>query len=59
MFELAFQYKIPILMVLSGGYQKINAKIIYESIVNLHNKFEKIKKDFNSFNQEENKSYFN
>ena len=48
MFEYAFYNNIPILMILSGGYQKINAKVISDSIVNLQKKFEKIKKEFNS-----------
>jgi hypothetical protein len=29
-------------MVLSGGYQKINAKVIAESIQNLYDKFDKV-----------------
>lgn len=32
--------RIPILMVLSGGYQMSNATVIADSIVNLHEKFD-------------------
>ena len=38
-FHYALNYKIPILMVLSGGYQKRNAPVIADSIQNLFNKF--------------------
>lgn len=38
-FEIALGKKIPILMILSGGYQKKNAKTIAESISNLHRRF--------------------
>ena len=38
-FDIALGNKIPILMVLSGGYQKKNAKTIAESISNLHHRF--------------------
>ncbi|XP_060094276.1 histone deacetylase 11 isoform X3 [Heteronotia binoei] len=36
-FRAARKHKIPILMVTSGGYQKRTARIIADSIVNLHN----------------------
>ena len=42
MFDICFKNKIPILMVLSGGYLKKNSKIIADSIINLYNKFEMI-----------------
>lgn len=35
-FQEAFLRKIPIVMVLSGGYLKISAKIVAQSIMNLH-----------------------
>ncbi|XP_072928261.1 histone deacetylase 11 isoform X1 [Hemitrygon akajei] len=35
-FEAARKYKIPILMVTSGGYQRSTARIIADSILNLH-----------------------
>lgn len=39
-FEFALEkYKIPIAMVLSGGYQLANAPVIADSIQNLMNKF--------------------
>jgi len=38
-FDWALQRKIPIVMLLSGGYQKSNAQIIAESITNLKEKF--------------------
>jgi len=38
-FECAISRNIPIVMVLSGGYQKSNARIIADSIINLHNRF--------------------
>ncbi len=50
MFEFAFDKNIPILMILSGGYQKINAKVISDSIFNLQEKFDKINKEFNNNN---------
>jgi hypothetical protein len=37
---MSLKYSIPIAMVLSGGYQKINAEIIANSIKNLYSKFE-------------------
>ena len=43
----AISRKIPILMVLSGGYQKKNADTIVKSIINLQTKF-KIFDDFNN-----------
>eukprot|EP01080_Neovahlkampfia_damariscottae_P003790 gene3790-6951_t len=38
-FEFSKRYKIPISFVLSGGYQKTNAEIIFNSITNLKKKF--------------------
>ena len=38
-FENALKRNIPILMVLSGGYQQTNAEIIAASIINLDSKF--------------------
>ena len=38
-FKIALERHIPILMVLSGGYQKKNAPCIAESIANLYIKF--------------------
>jgi len=38
-FRLATENKIPVLMVLSGGYQKSNAQVIADSIENLGKKF--------------------
>eukprot|EP00830_Metopus_es_P017588 TRINITY_DN5824_c0_g1_i1.p1 TRINITY_DN5824_c0_g1~~TRINITY_DN5824_c0_g1_i1.p1 ORF type:complete len:359 (+),score=56.82 TRINITY_DN5824_c0_g1_i1:699-1775(+) len=38
-FKKAFDRKIPILMVLSGGYQHINAQVIANSIENLFHKY--------------------
>ncbi len=38
-FKYAFEHNTPIVMVLSGGYQKSNAKIIADSILNLRQKF--------------------
>ncbi|KAK6473903.1 histone deacetylase 11-like isoform X1 [Huso huso] len=37
LFKAARRRKIPILMVTSGGYQKRTARIIADSIINLHN----------------------
>jgi histone deacetylase 11 len=40
MFEIAYEtYKVPIAMVLSGGYQLSNAPVIADSIENLVHKF--------------------
>ncbi|XP_048345962.1 LOW QUALITY PROTEIN: histone deacetylase 11 [Sphaerodactylus townsendi] len=36
-FRAAKKHRIPILMVTSGGYQKRTARIIADSIINLHN----------------------
>jgi hypothetical protein len=47
-FKLAIENKIPILMVMSGGYQKTNAPVIADSIKNLFSTFnllEKFKED--------------
>ncbi|MBX2834588.1 MAG: histone deacetylase [Micavibrio sp.] len=38
-FKYAFDHKIPIVMLLSGGYQKSNASIIAKSITNLNEKY--------------------
>ena len=38
-FAYAFEHKIPIAMVLSGGYQKSNAPVIADSIQNLFSRF--------------------
>ena len=38
-FNFAKEKDVPIVMVLSGGYQKANAKNIADSIQNLHNLF--------------------
>lgn len=45
LFELAFQNNIPLIMLLSGGYQKRNAIVIADSIKNLSNKFDIIRKE--------------
>ncbi len=37
-FKFAIENKIPIVMMLSGGYQKVNAKVIADSIKNLKDK---------------------
>jgi len=39
MFKMALDRKVPIVMVLSGGYQKTNAPNIAESIDNIISKF--------------------
>jgi hypothetical protein len=39
---MCIRNRIPVVMVLSGGYQVINAKIIANSIKNLYEKFDKI-----------------
>jgi histone deacetylase 11 len=39
MFKMALDRKVPIVMVLSGGYQKTNAPNIAESIDNMISKF--------------------
>lgn len=38
-FEMCLSRKVPLVMILSGGYQKSNAPNIAESIENLMNKF--------------------
>lgn len=38
-FRMAFDHGVPIVMLLSGGYQKKNAEIISASILNLISKF--------------------
>jgi histone deacetylase 11 len=39
-FNIAFEKKIPIYLLLSGGYQKSNAQVIANSILNLDKKFQ-------------------
>ena len=39
-FEKARARDIPVVMLLSGGYQQSNAKVIAESILNLHARFD-------------------
>lgn len=39
---MCLRNNIPICMILSGGYQLINAKVIADSIKNLYNKFDSI-----------------
>jgi hypothetical protein len=39
---MCLKNNVPICMVLSGGYQKINAKVIADSIKNLYDKFDTI-----------------
>lgn len=36
-FRIVRGHQVPILMVTSGGYQKCTARIIADSILNLHN----------------------
>ena len=43
-FNFALKAQIPILMVLSGGYQQVNAPTIASSIENLINKFNLLNK---------------
>lgn len=38
-FHYAHRHKVPILMLLSGGYQKSNAPIIAKSLININRKF--------------------
>jgi histone deacetylase 11 len=38
-FRMAMEHKIPIVMLLGGGYQKSNAAVIAKSILNLREKF--------------------
>ena len=38
-FKECLEAKIPVVMVLSGGYQKTNAPVIAQSIENLNQKF--------------------
>jgi histone deacetylase 11 len=38
-FRMGLDHGVPIVMLLSGGYQKKNAEIIAASILNLINKF--------------------
>jgi len=37
-FKTCIEQKIPICMLLSGGYQKVNAEVISKSILSMHNK---------------------
>jgi hypothetical protein len=39
---MCIRNRIPVVMVLSGGYQAVNAKVIANSIKNLYDKFDKI-----------------
>lgn len=39
---MCIKNNIPVVMVLSGGYQKVNAKVIANSIKNLYEKFDNI-----------------
>lgn len=39
MIEMCVRRKVPVVMIMSGGYQKINAEIIATSIENLLSKF--------------------
>ncbi len=39
MIGLCLKKKVPVVMLLSGGYQKTNAEIIADSIENMVNKF--------------------
>jgi hypothetical protein len=41
-FDAAQRAKVPVVMLLSGGYQKSNAAVIADSIVNLNEKFKLI-----------------
>jgi len=43
-FNEALERKIPIVMLLSGGYQKTNAQVIADSVVNLDNKLSLVSK---------------
>jgi len=45
-FNYAFESKIPIVMVLSGGYQKSNAAVIAQSIANLQKQFKLLDKNW-------------
>jgi histone deacetylase 11 len=45
-FEFAFKNKIPICMVLSGGYSKESHLIIHESIENILKKFDLLNNDY-------------
>lgn len=38
-FDMCIRNNVPIVMVLSGGYQVINAEVIADSIKNLYDKF--------------------
>jgi hypothetical protein len=39
---MCIRNKIPVVMILSGGYQAINAKVIANSIQNLYHKFDNL-----------------
>ena len=45
-FEICLRNKIPIVMILSGGYQMTNAPVIADSIRNLINRFDLVNKLF-------------
>ena len=38
-FRICMNQKIPVMMILSGGYQQVNAEVIANSIQNLYEKF--------------------
>ena len=38
-FRICMNQKIPVMMILSGGYQQVNAEVIANSIENLYEKF--------------------
>jgi hypothetical protein len=44
-FSRAFEREIPIVMLLSGGYQPNNAQVIASSIAQLDQKFQLIKEE--------------
>jgi len=50
-FGYALERKIPIVMVLSGGYQKSNAAVIAQSITNLHKQFKLLDKNWSLKNK--------
>jgi hypothetical protein len=39
---MCIRNRVPVVMVLSGGYQVVNSKVIANSIKNLYEKFDKI-----------------
>ena len=38
-FRMCLKNEIPVVMILSGGYQKVNAEVIANSIANLYDRF--------------------